>query len=64
MDCCKFSYFSDKKDFVAIKTVIMTMKSTFMLMIPRNIIWNRKNSDKVFCIYPKNSGAGAFKVKL
>lgn len=34
MDCCKFSYFSDKKDFVAIKTVIMTMKSTFMLMIP------------------------------
>ena len=27
MDCCKFSYFSDKKDFVAIKTVIMTMKS-------------------------------------
>ena len=24
----------------------------------------RKNSDKVFCIYPKNSGAGAFKVKL
>lgn len=34
MGCCKFSYFSDKKDFVAIKTVIMTMKSTFMLMIP------------------------------
>lgn len=34
MDCCKFSYFSDKKDFVTIKTVIMTMKSTFMLMIP------------------------------
>ena len=34
MDCCKFSYFSDKKAFVAIKTVIMTMKSTFMLMIP------------------------------
>lgn len=33
MDCCKFSYFSDKKDFVAIKTVI-SMKSTFMLMIP------------------------------
>ena len=32
MGCCKFSYFSDKK--VAIKTVIMTMKSTFMLMIP------------------------------
>ena len=27
MDCGKFSYFSDKKDFVAIK-------STFMLMIP------------------------------
>ena len=23
MGCCKFSYFSDKKDFVAIKTVIM-----------------------------------------
>ena len=34
MDCCKFSYFSDKNDFVAIKTVIMTMNSTFMLMIP------------------------------
>lgn len=34
MDCCKFSYFYQKKDFVAIKTVIMTMKSTFMLMIP------------------------------
>ena len=63
MGCCKFSYFSDKKDFVVIKTVIMTMKSTFMLMIP-GILFEIENSDKVFCIYSKNSGAGAFKVKL
>ncbi len=48
MDCCKFSYFSDKKDFVAIKTVIMTMKSTFMLMIPGILFEIEKNSDKVF----------------
>lgn len=53
MDCCKFSYFSDKKDFVAIKTVIMTMKSTFMLMIPGILFEIEKNSDKVFCIYRK-----------
>ena len=62
MDCCKFSYFSDKKDFVAIKTVIMTMKSTFMLMIPGILFEIEKT--QIFCIYPKNSGAGAFKVKL
>lgn len=63
MDCCKFSYFSDKKDFVAIKTVIMTMKSTFMLMIP-GILFEIEKTQIRFCIYPKNSGAGAFKVKL
>lgn len=64
MDCCKFSYFSDKKDFVAIKTVIMTMKSTFMLMIPGILFEIEKTQIRFFCIYPKNSGAGAFKVKL
>ena len=48
MDCCKFSYFSDKKDFVAINTVIMTMKSTFMLMIPRILFEIEKTQIRFF----------------
>ena len=57
MDCCKFSYFSDKDGHHDDEVNLHADD-------PRNLIWNRKNSDKVFCIYPKNSGAGAFKVKL
>ena len=48
MDCCKFSYFSDKKDFVAIMTVIMTMKSTFMLKIPGILFEIEKNQIRFY----------------